>query len=327
MSDDYLWDRSGERDADVERLEQLLGRYRHNAPLQRQRRWWEAPASRWAAAAMLAIILGAALVQLRLQWTRDRAWSVTAVHGSATIDGEPVRPSSNFAVGETLRTGPASSVSLRVARIGELEVEPGSVVTLQTTESKRHRIALARGTIAARVWAPPFVFGVNTPAGVANDLGCAFRLSYAGDQGLLHVTSGWVEFEGALRSALIPAGAAVELTPIGPGTPYYVDTTAAFRDALRRYDAARDEEALQRVVRAARVRDTMSLLHLIGSAPPQQRALLFEVTARFAPPPAGVTRERIINGDPSAVDTWRKSIGLTGVKRWWLNWRDAVPTR
>ena len=33
MSDDYLWDRSGPPDPDVERLEQMLGRLRSTPPL------------------------------------------------------------------------------------------------------------------------------------------------------------------------------------------------------------------------------------------------------------------------------------------------------
>ena len=33
MSDDYLWDRSGPPDPDVQRLEELLSPLRHEAPL------------------------------------------------------------------------------------------------------------------------------------------------------------------------------------------------------------------------------------------------------------------------------------------------------
>ena len=33
MNDDYLWDKSGEPDAEVQTLEALLGRYRSNAPM------------------------------------------------------------------------------------------------------------------------------------------------------------------------------------------------------------------------------------------------------------------------------------------------------
>src|SRR3990172_8395130 len=32
MSDDYLWDRSGKADRDVEKLEQMLGEFRQNVP-------------------------------------------------------------------------------------------------------------------------------------------------------------------------------------------------------------------------------------------------------------------------------------------------------
>ena len=32
MKDDYLWDGSGEPDAEVQKLENVLGRYRHDQP-------------------------------------------------------------------------------------------------------------------------------------------------------------------------------------------------------------------------------------------------------------------------------------------------------
>ena len=32
MKDDYLWDGSGEPDPEVQKLEKVLGRYRHNQP-------------------------------------------------------------------------------------------------------------------------------------------------------------------------------------------------------------------------------------------------------------------------------------------------------
>jgi hypothetical protein len=68
---DYLWDKTGEPDAEVERLEGLLGGFAHKprtlarpaqvAPFVRRRSWRFAPAGLAAAAALLlAFLLGAA---------------------------------------------------------------------------------------------------------------------------------------------------------------------------------------------------------------------------------------------------------------------------
>ena len=62
MNDDYLWDQTGEPDAEIEQLEELLGRFRHQAkapelPLQTRRFFWP----RLAAAAAVIVMLVAGL--------------------------------------------------------------------------------------------------------------------------------------------------------------------------------------------------------------------------------------------------------------------------
>ena len=67
-----------------------------------------------------------------------------------------------------------------------------------------------RGTIHARIWAPPRFFFVNTPSAVAIDLGCEYTLQVddAG-AGLMRVTPGWVGFESDGRESFVPEGADV----------------------------------------------------------------------------------------------------------------------
>jgi hypothetical protein len=326
MSDRYLWDRSGPPDPEIQRLEELLGGYRYEAPLRvvphKSRRWL-----RLVAAAVILVALSSALFSVRFRWSRDRAWSVIAVNGFATVDGAPINERDALGVGQILETDERSSVTVQVARIGEVEIGPSSTVRLLATESKRHRLSLERGSVQARVWAPPFTFSVDTPAGLASDLGCAFKLVYENDRGELHVTSGWVDFDGPSRSSLVPAGAIAELRADGPGTPYYADSSLKFRDALRVYDVKPSQAALGLVVQNARSQDAMTLLHLIHRASPADRTILFDRLTTIAPPPTGVTRERIISGDTQAVDEWRRWLGLRGAKQWWLNWKDAIPEK
>ena len=55
MNDDYLWDKSGEPDPEVERLEKLLGEFRHNVkPLR------TAPARQWFRYAAAVVLVAAA---------------------------------------------------------------------------------------------------------------------------------------------------------------------------------------------------------------------------------------------------------------------------
>jgi len=325
MNDDYLWDRSGTPDPEVERLEQLLGRYKHEAPLKvapmRRRRWpW------LAAAAVLAVVLGLGWLGIRLHWPAGDPWAIETVDGVATVDGTQIERHDRFGIGETLVTGPKSRVTVLVARVGEVEIGPDSELQLVTTRRGRHRIELRRGTVHARVWAPPFTFAVGTPAGLASDIGCAFTLTYEETQGMLRVTSGWVDFDGDTRSALVPQGAQSELDrERGPGTPYWDDAPPALREALRAYDTKASHTALAHVLAAARPRDAMSVHHMLERAPREFRGPLFDRLAELAPPPAGVTREGILDRDQRMLDAWREDLGLGGVKRWWLQWRDALP--
>lgn len=311
MNDDYLWDRSGTADPELARLESLLGRYRHHAPLRAPRRPWRV----LAAAAALVLLLGGGLLAYRFLWPSGEAWPVTIVSG-ASVRHE------RLAVGEELRTDGHSTATLQIARVGEVEVGPGSAVTLLATSSRRHRMRLDRGTLVARTWAPPFTFSVETPSGLASDIGCAFTLRHAGNAGEVHVTSGWVDFDGSERSSLIPAGALVDLRGDNPGSPYYSDATAEFRAALRAYDF--DRGPLAPVLAAVRPRDAMTLLHLLERAEGEERGRVFDVLQRIAPAPHGVTREGVLGGDLEMVDAWRRSLGLGGYKKWWLYWRDAL---
>ncbi|HEV7243022.1 MAG TPA: FecR family protein [Thermoanaerobaculia bacterium] len=322
MNDDYLWDRSGEPDPEVVHLESLLGRYAARPRrLALPRRF--AALQIAAVAAMLVVALGVALFALRFWWRAGEAWPVVSVTGAPTINGSVISSNARLGVDDELRTDAHSRATVQIARVGELSVEPNSTVSLMQTRGGRHRIRLDRGKVSARVWAPPFTFSVRTPAGLATDIGCAFDLQYDGTAGEVRVTSGWVDFDGENRSSLIPQGAVAELRGDNPGTPYYFDAPPAFRAALRAYDHG-ERTALPRLIAEARARDAMTLLHLLERAPYSERAPLFDALARLAPPPARVTREGVLDGDMEMLGQWRKSLGLGGVKRWWLYWRDAL---
>lgn len=330
MNDDYLWDRSGEPDPEVARLEALLGRYRSAERRPSRRRFGGLkPAAPLAAAAAILLIALVTIVALRFRWRTNQPWEIVAVDGSPTIDGHLIRPHDRLGIGETLRTDSRSRVRVRIARVGTLEIGPGSELELVATSRGRHRMVMRRGVIDARLWAPPFTFGVTTPAGLASDVGCAFNLRYAAAAGQLSVTSGWVDFDGDLRSSLVPAGAVAELQQnVGPGTPYWSDAPPALRGALRDYDATSGDDALRRVLAAARPRDVMTLLMMLDHPlAAERRKQIVDRALQLSPPPAGVTRDRLLERDERAMEAWRNSLGLGGAKKWWLHWRDALPRR
>jgi hypothetical protein len=232
--------------------------------------------------------------------------------------------------------------------IGEVEVDPESRVRLLEAKPTEHRLALDRGTLHARIWAPPRLFFVNTPSAVAVDLGCRYTLTVdASGASLLHVTYGWVAFEFAGRESFVPANAMAETQPgHGPGTPFFEDVSPEFRKALALFDfgtlgnaAAMSPEgervqtpaevhsaALQTILNEARPKDALTLWHMLSRTSGADREKVYARLAQFVPPPDGVTREAVLRGERQALDRWWDALGL-GDTSWWRMWKGPVPVR
>ena len=87
-----------------------------------------------------------------------------------------------MAEGEWIETADRPRARITVGDIGTVDVEPGTRVQLGAMQPDEYRIALARGTISARITAPPRLFIVDTPASTVVDLGCAYTV-HVDDEG------------------------------------------------------------------------------------------------------------------------------------------------
>ncbi len=241
------------------------------------------------------------------------SWNVATLEGSPCVGTTPIDVKGQLGHGEWLETDKNSRARVSVGSIGELVVEPNTRLRLLQGEGTDHRIALARGTIDATIWAPPRIFFVETPSATAIDLGCAYTLTVADNgSGVLNVTHGFVALELAGRSSIIPAGATCETRPgIGPGTPYFVDADAEFQQAVTEYDFGTDKEkALDALLRLARPKDALTLFHLLHSKRATERARIFGRLSVLSPPPAGVTRDGILSDDQKMFNRWAEDLGL-----------------
>jgi hypothetical protein len=314
----------------------LLAEYRYDRPLvfpavmQPVRKFhWSKLAIPLAAVAAAACVLVAGLALLAHFGQPGDDWKVIATSGRPAIGSSVVHGSSVLAAGEVLSTDANSTAELRAGAIGRIEVAPDSVLRLVGSERGRHRLALDRGQIRARLWARPFTFGFRTPSATAFDLGCAFTLTVNSDgRGVVHVDSGWVEFEQDGRQSLVPAGAdAIALPEYGPGTPFFDDAAAEFKAALQRLDFGQlqpDERAsaLALILHQARVKDAFTLLNLFRDASDDERIAIYDRLTQLVPPPPGVTREGMLGHDQRMMDEYWRSLGLGDVKSWWMHWRD-----
>lgn len=301
MKHDYLWDRSGTPDADVQRLEQVLGTLR--APERAMSR----PARRLAPAAVAASLLAAAAVsQILLTSPPASAWQ---------MGGEEVH------TGQVVRAA-TKALQLDAEAVGRIELEPGAEVSIAESRPGRQRLDLRSGTMHALIWAPAREFVVDTPSARAVDLGCQYTLTVnpAGD-GQLRVLTGWVAFEHRGVESFIPAGAACRTRRAsGPGTPYFEDAAPALVAGLEELDTRPTPAALGAVLGAARKRDAITLWHLLSRVSGRDRAEVYRAFARLAPVPAGVTEARIVQADAAALDECWNALGLDTAE-WYRSWR------
>lgn len=316
---DYLFDKSGQ-DPEVEGLEELLGAYRHRAPLgalppPRPRRRMATAAIAVAAAAAIALWLWARPrpepVLTTGECAKDGPGFVFSVeNGPARCDGAAATRG-RLPVGAWLETTGAAVAEVRLADIGELALHGDSRLRLVGTGAGEHRLELARGKVTARVVAPPRLFVVDTPGATAFDLDCAYDL-VVDDLGRTHlrVTSGAVSLEGNGKTSYAPALSEVIALPgRGPGIPVAFTATTELRDAVSRFDAG-DPAALASIVALAGDTDTITLWNLLGRLSAEERLAVMTRLEALRPRPLEVRREAILEGDPEALERWRLELQL-----------------
>ena len=270
-----------------------------------------------AAAAALVVVTGLVVWRLRQQGFKNNfpnqsSWQVLRLDGAPRIGTEQIRFTGRLGIGEWLETDGTSRAQIAVSSIGTVDIDANTRVRLLETAPTEHRLELERGKMSAKIWAPPRLFFVDTPSAVAADLGCAYTLEVDDHgAGRLHVTSGWVALELKDRESIVPAEAACETRPgVGPGTPYFEDASALFKNALNEIDfpqnaAAGETQAVNALLNEARPRDTLTLWHLLARVHGDDRARVYDKLAAFAPPPAGVTREGVLQLDRAMLEHWK----------------------
>ena len=273
-----------------------------------------------ASLALVVLVTGLATFWLRQNKsplksgeTMGPFWDVARLNGAPRIGSALVGDKAKLGVGQWLETDTSSRAQIIVSDIGQVEIDPNTRVRLVETKPTEHRLELAQGRLSARISAPPKLFFVDTPSGVAEDLGCAYTLEVDKAGGsLLRVTMGWVSLQLKDRESVVPAGAACATKPgIGPGTPYFEDASEQFRVALSRVDFERDMGdyvALGIVLSSARVRDTLTLWNLLPWVSSPERPLVYDRLAKLAPPPPGVTREGVLKLNQQMLDAWKEQL-------------------
>jgi hypothetical protein len=280
-----------------------------DAALQKsQRQAPEVLCRRWTFAAVGAfVILALAGVGYwRSEHPQGTRWDVVwlAGHGSGRVGA-----------GEWIETDARSRARVEVGAIGSVigsvEVTPNTRVRVLATRPDEHRLSLARGEIRAKISAPPKLFFVDTASGTAVDLGCEYDLS-ADDLGAgwLRVTKGWVSFQWKGTESLVPAGASCRTRPqAGPGIPYFDDASDRLKQAVDAFGFEKSgDDTLGIILAEARVRDTLTLWHLLSRVEAEDRGRVFDRIAALTPIPAGVSREQVLRLDLPTLNRLREEL-------------------
>jgi hypothetical protein len=325
---EYLWDRKGRPDSEIEDLERRLRPLRFRNSLGsltlEQRRRRRAPYG--AIAASLAV--GAlAMRLLSVPPPVMTEWAVTGVEGDVRVGRTSAAVAAKLQMGQPLVTGPAARVSLENDDFGEVNLAPESVLRVVESKDGRDVMSLERGRLHAFIWAPPRQFVVDTPSSRTVDLGCEYTLTVDGrGNGFVEVELGWVAFQFGAQESFIPAGAACRTTRrSGPGIPFYRDAERKLIDALERYESDRDPAALAAVLVSARPQDGLTLWHLLTRVGPQDRASVFDRFAQLVALPNMVHREKALAKDPDTLDLCWNALGLDDAG-WWREWKHEWKT-
>jgi anti-sigma factor RsiW len=270
------------------------------------------PALVVSAALTLAALL--ATMSWRLTHRFDGRWSVVALAGSPSVGAVRIHEARRAGAGDWIETDSAARATIRIGEIGTVEVSPNTRLRIVTARADEHRLALARGAIRAAISAPPRLFFVDTASGTAVDLGCEYTLTAGEDGvGLLSVTRGWVSFQWHGLESLVPAGASCRTQPgAGPGVPYFDDAPGSVKDALEAFVHEKTGSgALNVILAESRVRDTLTLWHLLSRVDAGDRGRVYDRIAALTPVPNGVSRAKAVDLDRDTLRRWLDELAWT----------------
>jgi hypothetical protein len=128
--------------------------------------------------------------------------------------------------------------------------------------------------------------------------------------GLMQVTLGWVSLERDGRESLVPAGASCRTrAKVGPGTPFFDDAAESLKKALIEIDFEKGgSTALERALSAARVRDTLTLWHLLSRVDGADRLRVYTRMVELAPLPDGISPAKALELDAETLKRWREEL-------------------
>lgn len=277
--------------------------------------------SRWiAVGAPLGAVLAAILISVfYFSKTPPAFWQVETLKGSPVAGDKIISDSGILPAGGWLKTDIYSGARLKTGMAGEMDVDPGAELQLVSTKENDYKVYLKYGRLYVKIWAPANLLSLIIPSAYVIDKGGTYTIEVdKSGSSSLHVITGNIIISSGTDKEIIPAGAVCEtMKNRNPGTPYFLNTSPAFKAALSVYDFGnRSLTDLDKVIQNAGINDAMSLWYLLRDAPPEGMEAVYNKLAELVPPPAGVTLDGIKKGDNNMLFMWWDRLGCGSKSLW-----------
>lgn len=319
MRDDDVLDGSAPLPDDLARFEASL----RALPLPAEPDWDALPSKlpparrpEWVRRSQVFAIAAVVLVVIGVGFVWASGWRVETLRGRATYGGAAF--AGRVALGGTLETDRGTVARMAVPGFGNVTLDPGGCVRRVRGKGDERRLELERGTLHARISAPPRLFVVGTSVGTAVDLGCAYTLTVADTgNGRLAVTRGRVMFEQEGLESLVPAGLWCPLTSAGAGVPRRDDASDAFLAAVAVTDnPACQAEDFTPLLESAEASDAITLWHLLPRVRGSVRRQVAERIVSLIEVPREVAIDRVLALEPAALESWWNALGVGTLDEW-----------
>ncbi len=265
----------------------------------------------WKTVAAAMLLVAVAFVYWYSARARAASCEVVRLSGAPTINSNQMNKTARIKAGDWLETDDNSKAMLNLGILGQVEVDPDTRIGLVKSRPNEQKLAMTRGRVFASITAPPRIFFIETPSGIAVDLGCAYTLEVddAG-QSTVYVAAGAVALAYNGREAVVPADAVCRTRPgSGPGTPYSRDASERLQDALAKFDfESGGPNALQIVMAEARASDGLTLWSLLKRAEGADRTRLYDRLAQLISPPQTVTKDGVLGLDQQMLNLWLQEL-------------------
>jgi hypothetical protein len=239
-------------------------------------------------------------------------WHVTKVKGTPVInDGaKSIASFDSLKAGDWIETDDSSKAIITIAGLGQITVEPKSRVKILNSEKGEHKVLLEYGTINTDFSQKSEKFSIETKNSVAwdnNPKGTAYTFSVdnKGD-GMILVKNGSVLLESRGKESVVPAGkVCLVQASVGPGTPFSVNASAEFRNALYTYDfAPNGQNTIYNVINTANNSDMISLINLIPRVNDDVKEQIYSKVSGVVAPPTYIMKDSLRYFDCEKLGEW-----------------------